>query len=609
MTPTQPDTATRFAEAPGHDAQSVAPQRTVKSVNVGAHLPRMARQHPDQPALVVTERISRSGQVTYRSLSFAELEALSNRYANGLREAGIERGARTLVMVRPGVDFVGIIFALFKLGAVPVMIDPGMGVARMLDCIRQVDLDAFVGIPLAHAMRVIRPGPFRTVRSVVTVGRRWCWGGPTLASLADRASDRFEPIDTALTDTAAILFTSGSTGPAKGVVYEHGMFDAQVRLIQAHYNIEPGEVDLPAFPLFVLFSTAMGMTAVIPDMDPSRPARVDPANIVRAIRDHKVTNTFGSPAIWHRVSSYCVNRGIRLPSLRRVLIAGAPVPRGLIERMHNVLNGDADVHTPYGATESLPVSSVSGREVVGLDVDATQGRGTCVGTVIPEIDLRFIRITDDPITTWSDDLLVADGEIGEMVVAGPVVTKEYYGLPRATALAKIIEGDRVWHRMGDVGYRDAQGRIWFCGRKSHRVVPEGGTMFTDCCEPIFNEHPDVFRSALVGVTLPSLNEPEPQASACATPNDGGTRNGTECDTGRLLTKQSPVMVIELRDGRIPKGQHRASLEAELRELARRYPTTASIERFLFHPSLPVDVRHNAKINREALAEWAGRKLS
>ena len=535
----------------------------------------MAAAVPQQPGVIITQSRDSSGRARYAELTFAELEALSNRYANALASAGIRRGLRTLLMVRPGFEFIAIVFALFKLGAVPVMIDPGMGAKRLLECIRQVDLHAFVGIPLAHAMRVLRPGSFRSVKALVTVGRRWFWGGPTLEELARNASETFEPVTTAASETAAILFTSGSTGPAKGVVYEHGMFDAQVRLIKQHYGIEPGEVDLPAFPLFALFSTAMGMTSVIPDMDPSRPARVNPAYIVEAIRDHGVTNTFGSPAIWKRVSEYCVANGIELPTLRRILVAGAPVPWQVVEKLHQVLAPSADVHTPYGATESLPVASIGGRELFDGIIDRTRaGEGYCVGKVIPGNEVRVIGITDEPIEKWSNDLEVSDPEPGELIVSGPVVTKAYFGLPDATAAAKIQDGNRIWHRIGDIGYRDADGRLWFCGRKAHRVVTKDGTLFSVCCEAIFNEHPEVYRSALVGV---------------------GSKG-----------RQEPVIVIEPHKGKFPKGQRVASFTQELRKLGRASAVTAKIERVVFHSSFPVDVRHNAKINREQLAVWARR---
>ena len=545
--------------------------------NIASCLASAADRTPQRAAVVVTRACDAGGRAIYDTLSFAQLEALSNRYAGGLSRIGLGRGARTLVMVRPGFEFLSLTFALFKIGAVPVMIDPGMGVGRMLDCIRQVNLDAFVGVPSAHVVRLLRRRAFKNLRHVVTVGRRWFWGGVTLEQLSRDGSERFSMVETDASEPAAILFTSGSTGPAKGVVYEHGMFGAQVRMIQSYYGIEPGEVDLPAFPLFALFSVAMGMTAVIPDMDASRPARVDPAKLVRAIHDHKVTSTFGSPAIWRRVASYCTERRIKLPSLRRVLIAGAPVSPEVIAQLHEILDDGADVHTPFGATEALPVSSISGREVLEKCRDKTRrGAGTCVGGAMEEIELRLIRISDQPIAAWSDDLLVLDGAFGEIVVAGPVVTTEYFGQREATAAAKIRDGDRIWHRMGDIGYRDASGRLWFCGRKAHRVETESGTMFSVCCEAIFNEHPKVARSALVGVGQ--------------------------------WGKQEPVIVVEPREGSFPRGARVAPFVAELRQLARSNERTSSIQSVLFRRRLPVDVRHNAKINRESLARWAARRL-
>ena len=215
----------------------------------------------------------------------------------------------------------------------------------------------------------------------------------------------------------------------------------------------------------------------------------------------------------------------------------------------------------------------SGRDLLsGLSDCSRRGAGTCVGPPLPGIDLRIIRISDDPIIEWSDDLVVPDGEYGEINVAGPVVTRRYFGLEHATGLAKICDGDRTWHRIGDIGYRDAQGRVWFCGRKSHRIVTDDGTMFTDCCEPIFNEHPDVSRSALVGV---------------------GPKG-----------RQRPVIVVEPAAGRLPFGRRRRTLRDELLALAKANPSTEGIHHVLFRRNLPVDVRHNAKINREELAVWA-----
>ena len=543
-----------------------------------------ARERPEQPAVITLGEANGSEAA---SITFAQLDRRVQTYAEHMRAEGLAAGMRVLVMVPPGEDFVALTFAMFRAGVTPVMIDPGMGVSRMLECVRQVDAQGFIGVPLAHVVRVLRPSAFRRVKHLLTVGRRWFWGGGSLREWRMSNSEYRIGTDAATVMRpeqpypAAILFTSGSTGPAKGVVYEHSMFDAQVRMIQDCYGIEPGEIDVPTFPLFALFSVAMGMTAVIPRMDASRPARADPAQIVAAINGFGATNSFGSPALWRRVAAYCTQRGIKLPTLRRILIAGAPVPWDTISQLHQALAPGADVYTPYGATESLPVSSIGGREVVSQGGDSSGtamrtrlGHGTCVGRPVAGTQVRIIPIRDEPIENWSDDLGLPRGEIGEIVVSGKAVTKEYFGLPSATASAKIRQGAMTWHRVGDVGYLEESGRIWFCGRKAHRVETAAGTMFTECCEPVFNEHPRVSRCALVGV---------------------GPRGA-----------QQPVIVVEPSAGHIPRGK--AAFREQLRKLAQANGRTASIRHFLFRRTLPVDVRHNAKINRELLAAWAAKRI-
>ncbi|MFQ5492111.1 MAG: fatty acid CoA ligase family protein, partial [Phycisphaerae bacterium] len=482
--------------------------RPQASVNVATHLRRMADRYPQRPAVVVALPTPHSRPSRYRQVTFAELETLTNRYANGLTEIGIARGTRTLVMVKPGIEFTGLIFAMFKMAAVPVLIDPGMGAKRLLQCIRQIQPQAMIGTPLAHALRTLRPQAFRSVRRAVTVGRRWFWGGPTLDRIQQSAGDCFNPVNTQAHDEAAVLFTSGATGVAKGVRYHHGMFVNQVRMIQSLYDIQPGEVDLSCFPLFALFCAALGTTSVIPDMDASRPGAADPKKIIRAINDQATTSSFGSPALWERVARHCLRDNLRLTSLRRVLIAGAPVSPQLLDRLGRVLDASAEVHTPYGATEALPIASISAAQVLGTTgAQSAQGAGTCVGKPAPDTQVRIIRIVDQAIAQWSDDLPLPPGPIGEIVVAGPVVTRQYVGLPEATCLAQIPEGDTVWHRVGDVGYLDDRGLLWYCGRKSHRVTTDTGVLFTVPCEAIFNEHPDVFRSALIGLGPPEHQRP------------------------------------------------------------------------------------------------------
>ncbi len=344
------------------------------------------------------------------------------------------------------------------------------------------------------------------------MGRRLGWGGYTLKQIRQLGGDNRSSVlaTTGPDETAAILFTSGSTGVAKGVVYTHGIFAAQVEMLRRLYAIEAGEVDLPTFPLFGLFGPALGMTSIIPEMDATRPAHVDPRKILDAIRFFGVTNLFGSPALIQRVGRYAAAHGVSLPTLRRVISAGAPVPWQAIQRFAALLADGVQVHTPYGATESLPVCSIGSDEVLReTRLRTAEGAGVCVGCAVQGMTVKIIRINDEPIPEWRDDLELPMGEIGEIVVRGPVVTASYWNRPESTALAKIADPiyGGFYHRMGDLGYVDATGRVWFCGRKSQRVVTRNGPLFTVACEGVFNAHPAVHRTALVGVSHNGEIEP------------------------------------------------------------------------------------------------------
>ena len=335
-------------------------------MNIAARMRETARHVPDQTAVVFPSKRDRGGRVHYTKLTFAELERESDRLARGLQYLGVTPGTRMVLMVRPSLEFISLTFALFKAGAVIVLIDPGMGPRNVFRCLEEVDPEGFVAIPLAQILRWWKRKRFPNARLNVSVGKNWSRTKMTYQKLLGGAWTRFEIPDTQPRDPAAIIFTSGSTGPAKGVLYEHGMFNAQVDLLREFYKIEPGEVDLSGFPLFALFNAAMGVTTVIPDMDPTRPAQVDPHKILEAIRDQQVTQAFGSPAIWDRVGRYCERENLQLPAtLNSVLSAGAPVPLPVLERMTAALSHpDANMHTPYGATESLPVASFSSREIL-----------------------------------------------------------------------------------------------------------------------------------------------------------------------------------------------------------------------------------------------------
>ena len=539
-----------------------------QSANIARHLPLMAARLPDHPAVKIARGRTPDGTIDYLTLSFAGLDAEVDAWVTKLSAYGVHRGDRVLVMVRQGLPLIAAAFALFKLGAVPVIIDPGMGRESFLACVARSQPRVLLGVPFAQLLSHVFRTAFRSVEI-----RIWVPGSATARlNRSESSNPKSDMVRSEATDLAAILFTSGSTGTPKGVCYEHGMFDAQVRLVRDTYGIEPGEVDLPMLPIFALFNPALGLTTVVPELDPSHPATVDPEKIVRAIQQENVTNSFGSPTLWRKISRYCLANNLTLPSLKRVLMAGAPVPPGLFADMRKILpNGMA--HSPYGATESLPVASIAAREVLDDTAAKTAaGAGTCVGRPVREVEIRIITTTDQPITTLADARVLFSGEIGEIIVRGPVVTKTYAELPEATALAKIRDGDRVWHRMGDLGYLDDAGRLWFCGRKAERVETAHGPLYTEQVEPVFNAHPAVARSALI-------------------------------DTGR--DNHRPAIVVEpVSSDVVATPSLQRKLAGELRALGAAHPHTDRIRLAYFHPHLPVDVRHNAKIHRLALARWA-----
>jgi acyl-CoA synthetase (AMP-forming)/AMP-acid ligase II len=548
------------------------------SINIASHLGRMAAEQPDALAVVCPRGRSRPGRPRHRYRTYRQLDDETDAVACGLERYGIGRGVRTVLMVRPGLELFTIAFALLKAGAVPVLIDPGIGRRHLAGCIAIAEPEAFIGVPLAHLARMLLGWGKATVRRLVTVGPWAPWAGVTLEQLAGqgRAAGSYEKAATEADDTAAIVFTSGSTGPPKGVVYSHGNFAAQLAAVGSLLGVSWGDVDLPTFPLFALFDPALGMTTVVPDMDPTRPASVDPLRIIGPVIEFGVTTMFGSPALLDTVSRYGAPRGVKLPSLQRVVSAGAPVSAEIIERFQAMLPPDGQILTPYGATEALPVAVISSDAILSETRELTdRGAGVCVGRPVDSIELEVISVSDEPIDEWRDELRLPTGEIGEIAVRGPQVTRSYYRSERHDRLAKIVDpAGGFWHRMGDLGYLDEQGRLWFVGRKSHRVETADETLYPVPCEAVFNTHPEVYRSALVGI---------PSGGAAV-----------------------PVLCVELE--RSVRGADQERLTAELLEIGARHDHTRQIQTVLYPRRFPVDIRHNSKIKRGELATWATKKL-
>lgn len=521
-------------------------------------LVEQARARPDAPALVLPRGTG------FSTTTYGRLAARVEAVAAGLRHAGVRPGMRTALLVPPTADFFVLAFALQRLRAVPVLVDPGIGKDNVKGCLAEAAPEAFLGVAKAHlARRLLGWAPSAGV--LVSVGAVPVPGTRTLRRIEQDGGWRlpFEPPARPDGAPALIAFTSGSTGPPKGVEHGEQQLLAQARMIADLYGMGPGEVSLATFPPFALYGAPLGMTTVVPRMDATRPAAVRPARVLRAANRFGATVMFGSPALLDTVS----RAGGRMPTLRRVISAGAPVPRSVQRRTLAMLEPGAQVHTPYGATEALPVATIGSDELLGLPED-----GICVGRPVPGVDVALIRVTDGPIEAMTPDLLVEPGEVGEVVVRGPVVSPAYADRPDATAAAKLSWDGQVAHRMGDLARQDDQGRLWFAGRTAHVVRTAAGPMYSVPCEEVFNLHPAVRRTALVGV--------------------GAAGSST------------PVICVQLEPGVSPS----PALTQELLSLGRAEERTRSIERVLYRDDMPVDIRHNSKIDRLQLGRWAAGRL-
>ncbi|WP_173496478.1 olefin beta-lactone synthetase [Shewanella sp. ISTPL2] len=580
---------------------------TVNDANICRHLKQAAHAIPHHLAVAVQSAQGASvGSLRYSELDFLNLDRQSDAIAFALNAHGIERGMKAVLMVTPSLDFFALTFALFKAGVIPILVDPGMGIRNLKQCFAEAAPDAFIGIPKAHIARRLFGWGKGSIKSLLNVddGKtglaakliRIGTGAISLSTLLQSTSvqssaskSEYPMVMLKSDEIAAILFTSGSTGTPKGVVYSHGMFEAQIQALKNDYGICHGERDLATFPLFSLFGPALGMASIVPEMDASKPITANPEFLFAAIEKYQCSNIFVNPALLERLGRAGEQKQHKLPCVQRVISAGAPATIASIARFSKMLSQGVPILNSYGATESLPISMIASDALFATTDITDNGGGICVGRAIDGVTIRIIAISEEVIPEWDDALQLNNGEIGEIVVQGPMVSQSYYlnnsqhasqnesQGKRATAAAKIWDSatNTVRHRMGDLGYLDDQGLLWMCGRKAHRVDATLNGLFVKRyysipCERIFNTHPNVKRSALVGVKV--ANEIE------------------------------PLICIELDQSLVCNKSQQ--LYQDLIAIAEQFTQTQGIRRFLIHPDFPVDVRHNAKIFREKLAVWA-----
>ncbi|RMD84298.1 MAG: alpha/beta fold hydrolase [Candidatus Dadabacteria bacterium] len=507
--------------------------------------------------------------ITYRHINYKDMLDLVRRYHRGLISLGLERGDRVLFLVKPGIDFLALAYAVMAEGAVPVFIDPGIEKKHLYECLKRLDPDVFIGTQKAHILRLLKKGLFPSLKFHVIASEWSVIGGPTLSILKRFSSHPVPP--TKYWETAMIGFTSGATGPPKGVVFTQDMVLRQLKIFREFFGIEERKRDLPLLPIFSLFHIANGVTAVFPPIDPSKPLSLDPHILCKIVSDLGISYSFGSPTLWKKIAQYCVRSRVRLPTLEKIFMAGAPVPQETVKILKEAAP-NSESYTPYGATEALPVTLVSGSELLSKTGEpASSGElGVYVGKAVEGVEIKVIKPKDGIIDDISKISEMGSYEIGEVIVKGANVSRSYHKNPAANAASKISDTRGLpWHRMGDMGYLDREGGLYFCGRKSHVVRWNEKIFYPIPVERVFNCHPKINRTALV---------------------DGGMIG--------------PVIVAEPTPGFWPEGDRdRERLIGELRELGQADPLTKDISLILLRQSLPVDSRHNAKIYRDRLRDW------
>ncbi|WP_045312078.1 AMP-binding protein [Lentzea aerocolonigenes] len=528
---------------------------------VGARWSAAVARHPAKAALVCGER-GADGVLHYTTTSYAELDERTHRYAAALLREGVRKSTRTVLACPPGADLFALVLALLRIGAVPVVADPGLGLRASTRCYRHVRPEAFVGPPRLHAYARANRVAFGTVRLWLSTSVTSLPGTRSIATggTAPDSEPICEPVHT--DDLACIGFTTGSTGPAKPVESSHGGLVAMAGQLAAVHGLTEDDVSLVLSPFLAVADLMNGLTCVLPPVRPAAVASAGPALLADALIRFRVTTFFASPPVLRDLVEYLDSTATRVPAVRKVISGGAPVPPALMTRARAVFHPAARLVTTYGSSEALPICSVD-----HTGVDDRPELGTPLGRPVPGAGVRLVRVAPGPLRALDE---VAAGEIGEIVVSGPHVSTAYHRAPAHDLAHKIRLGGVTWHRTGDLARFDDNGVLWFQGRINQIVRTSYGDLLPVPCERVLDRHPEVLRTAVVEV------------------------------------RNVPVCCVELRRG-VPRAGWPA-IRAELRTTAAAHEATRPIEHFLLHPGLPVDIRHNAKIRRELLAEWAAGQL-
>jgi acyl-coenzyme A synthetase/AMP-(fatty) acid ligase/pimeloyl-ACP methyl ester carboxylesterase len=534
---------------------------------------------PDRdPAWAALDRRSADGDVAVvemgsdgvkASVTFSELDADIRRVAAGLADFGVATGDRVAVLVPPGIDLAVSIYACWRMGAVVVVVDAGLGARGMTRALTSADPAYLIGIPRAMAAgRALRwPGVRVSTTALHPAGARLLDVRASLDDLRRRGDGRPAPPTPTSLDEAAIGFTSGATGPAKGVSYRHHQLEAQRDALVDLYAIGPDDRLVAAFGPFAQFGPAMGIPSVVPDMEVTSPGTLTAPALAEAVRAVQATMVFASPAALSNVAKTAgemsPDQAMALEGVRLLMSAGAPVPVAVLRAVRELMP-NAEPHTPYGMTEVLPVADISLAEIEA----APHGNGVCVGIPVPGVEVAISAL--DPTGKAKGSLTDEAGVVGEVCIRTAHMRDGYDKLWMTQHAASQPAG---WHRSGDVGHLDDAGRLWIEGRMGHVVTTAAGPVTPVGIEHAVSALPEVAHAAVVGV-------------------------------GPTGTQQIVVVVVPVDPSRRPD-----LADEDLADKVRARVGALDVAAVMTAPSLPVDKRHNSKIDRSRIARWAERALA
>lgn len=557
------------------------------------------------------------------TLTWAELNRQVNAAAARLHALGVRPGDRVNLMVPPGARLTTLIYACMKLGAVIVVADTGLGLPGLTRALKGANPSFLIGIPaaLTAARTLLWPGKRISVEPLGSVQEKLLGvaGSVFTAPAADGTPGAPVPTPTVVEfpspvpdADAAVLYTSGSTGPAKGVVYTQRQLAGMRDAIANTYGFAPGSGLVAGFAPFALLGPALGATSVTPTMDVTRPKTLTASALASAAAAIDASVVFASPAALVNVVATAdelnAEQRAALAKVQTVLSAGAPIPVPLLEAL-SVLVPNASLHTPYGMTEGLPVTDVSFEMIrqaiaegtpnaAGEVLDPFARDGVCVGFAVYGAAVAIAPLLQDG--SVAVELTHEPGVTGEILVSAPHVKDRYDTLWVTEEQSISTPG---WHHTGDVGHLDASGRLWVEGRLAHVLLTSQGVLTPVAAEQSAESLPEVRRAALVAVGPAGTAAPVLVIEASA-------------NTAALEARQSASAFKRALLNRVP-GAHRFPVAEgvapfELSQLVRQKvaeDTGVELAAVLVVHEHPTDIRHNSKIDRPALGEWAAKVLA